>query len=90
MEERERLAQEYLDAMNSTMAEHAALNPIPDSSEGAPDMGGGGVHPVRVQKEVTLPFELEAVCRLCLCQARLQHTAGQHYEIGRASCRERV
>ena len=46
MEERERLAQEYLDAMNSTMAEHAALKPIPDSSEGAPDMGGGGVHPM--------------------------------------------
>lgn len=44
MEERERLAQEYLDAMNSTMAEHAALKPIPDSSEGAPDMGGGGIH----------------------------------------------
>lgn len=46
MEERERLAQEYLDAMNSTMAEHAALKPIPDSSEGAPDMGGGGIHPM--------------------------------------------
>lgn len=46
MEERERLAQEYLDTMNSTMSEHAALKPIPDSSEGAPDMGGGGVHPM--------------------------------------------
>lgn len=46
MEERERLAREYLDAMNSTMEEHAALKPIPDSSEGAPDMGGGGVSPV--------------------------------------------